>query len=147
MFPQRPSLPDTPPPLSERVEVSAQQLKRASTVLADLSSAIGGLPVVLSQDGDVVTCAGEVQEVVFDRMARISGRTWQEGASRSARELVRFEEEVIGEDDSRVTMLLYSAHIQGAVTLSIGWQLSISLTQLRAEVKDVRDALRNLLAG
>lgn len=134
-------MPDTPPPLDALIELSTQQLKQASDILAELSQALSDLPVVLSQDGEIVTCAGDVDEATFEKIARLTNRVWREGAHRNAREYIRFEEEVFGSEDERANLLLYSIHIDGGLTLSLGWQLTISLTQLRAEASDAKEAL------
>jgi hypothetical protein len=135
-------LPDTPPPLRERLAINQDQIEEAQHILDTLAGALD-LPVALSQDGDVIAHAGTDNPAVIERMIRLAGRVWNEGATRVARELIRFEEETIGDDDSpeRVNLMLYSAHIIGAVTLTIGWDLSTSLTQIRAEIADIRDQL------
>lgn len=141
------SLPDTPPPLHDRLDVSEQQAQQVQQILNDLSTSLDSLPVVLSQDGDVIASAGTDNDTVIGRIARLAGRVWNEGATRLARELIRFEEETIGDEEAeeRVNLLLYSAHIAGAVTLTIGWEMAISLTQMRAEVADVKDRLARIL--
>lgn len=135
-------LPDSPPPLRERLAISQEQIEEAQRILDTLAGALD-LPAILSQDGDVIAHAGTDNQVVIERMARLAGRVWTEGATRVARELIRFEEETIGDDDSpeRVNLMLYSAHITGAMTLTIGWDISTSLTQVRAEIADTRDQL------
>src|SRR5574341_1689092 len=135
-------LPDSPPPLRERLAISQEQNEEAQRILETLAGALD-LPAILSQDGDVIAHAGNDNQVVIERLARLAGRVWTEGATRVARELIRFEEETIGDDDSpeRVNLMLYSAHITGAMTLTIGWDISTSLTQVRAEISDTREQL------
>jgi len=106
------------------------------------------LPCVLSQDGKVVTSAGSGGEAVVERIAKAAGRTWKDGSERLSRELIRFEEEAFEEDaENRANLMIYSTHISGALTLSIGWQMTISLTQIRAEVGDARGELQGLVSS
>ena len=142
-----PTLPESPPDLDQQIKISAQKVKKAQEVCAELSSALESLPVVLSQEGQVIASAGPQGEMVFERLAKTAARVWREGSGRLARELVRFEEEVIDEADSRANFLLYSAHIAGAVTLSVGWQVTLSLTQVRAEVSDARAELVKIIGA
>jgi|GEM_PF-920770 len=135
------SLPEGPPPLNEQITLSSAQLEAAQLVANNLSEGLEGIPVVLSQDGAVVA-AGGGPESLTERLARHAARAWMEGATSLARELIRFEEEIPEESPERVAYLLYSAHVIGALTLSVGWQMSASLTQLRAEVSDAVSALR-----
>lgn len=137
------ALPDEPPPLHERLAVSEQQVEKTQTILDGLSQALDTLPAVLSQDGDVISYAGTDNPAVVEHIAKLAGRIWNEGATRPARELIRFEEETIDDEETaeRANLLLYSAHIEGAITLTIGWEMSISLTQIRAEVVNVKGKL------
>lgn len=136
------SLPDAPPPLHEHLDINEEQLEQSGQILTRLADVLE-LPIVLSQDGAIVLHAGTDNDEVIDRLARLSGRVWREGATRLARELIRFEEETIGDEDApeRINLMLYSAHITGAATLSVGWDLSTSLTQIRAEIADIKDTL------
>lgn len=108
-----------------------------------LSRAAGSFPVVLSQDGEVVCCAGLADETLARRFARLADRLWRVGGP--AREVIRFEEELIGEGDEQHGYMIYSAHVTGALTLTVGWQLSLSLTQLRAEAADIIEELRGVV--
>jgi hypothetical protein len=103
------------------------------------------MPVVLSQEGEVIGSAGPLSELVAERLAKTAARVWREGSSRLAREFVRFEEEVIDEADQRANLLIYSAHVVGGITLTIGWQMSVSLTQVRAEVSDAKAELVKII--
>lgn len=142
---QMPILPESPPDLDRTIKVSAQQVKKAKAIVEELSAALENLPAVLSQDGKIVTSAGPASEAVTERIAKAAGRVWREGSERLSRELIRFEEESIEEADQRANLMIYSAHISGALTLSIGWQMTISLTQIRAEVGDARSELQKIL--
>lgn len=143
----KPRLPEGPPPLHERVELSEQQVQKVAEELAALSASLDSLPVVLSQDGEVVGFAGTQEAEIADRIAKMADRLWREGATRIARELIRFEEETVSEASERANFLLYSAHIYGALVLTVGWQMSVSLTQMRAEVADAIDSIKRILAG
>ncbi len=127
--------------------LSDEQRHRAAGLIADLSRSLGALPVVLSQEGEAICAAGLADERHAERLARIAGRIWREGVHRTAREAIRFEEEVLDSSDERASFMIYTAHVAGALTLTIGWQLSPSLTQLRAEAEDVIEELRLLLGG
>jgi len=141
-----PSLPEAPPELGKSIKLSAAQVKKARTALEGLSASLENLPIVLSQDGKVTTSAGPASEAVIERIAKVAGRSWNDGKDRLSRELIRFEEESIEDDpDNRANLMIYSAHISGALTLSVGWQMTISLTQIRAEVSDARSELENIL--
>ncbi len=143
----KPRLPEGPPPLHERVELSEQQIQKLAEELAALSASLDSLPVVLSQDGEVVGFAGTQDVEIADRIAKMADRIWREGATRIARELIRFEEETVSDMSERSNFLLYSAHLSGALVLTIGWQMSVSLTQVRAEVADAISSLKRILAG
>ncbi len=144
---QMPTLPEAPPDLDQTVKLSAAQIKKAKAVLDELSDALENLPAVLSQDGKVVTSAGSASDAVVERIAKVAARSWREGGSRLSRELIRFEEESIEEEaaEKRANLMVYSAHISGALTLSLGWQMTISLTQIRAEVSDAKSDLQSIL--
>lgn len=145
---QVPTLPEAPPDLENTIKLSSAQAKKAHSVLETLSAALENLPCVLSQDGKVVTSAGNGGEAVVERIAKAAGRTWKDGSERLSRELIRFEEEAFEEDaENRANLMIYSTHISGALTLSIGWQMTISLTQIRAEVGDARGELQGLVSS
>ncbi len=138
-------LPDSPPPLTERVTLSRKQTEKAEELLSDLAVALETFPVVLCQQGEVVCYAGTPDEKIAERIARLADRVWREGATRVAREVIRFNEEVIDEQTERTSFMLYSAHVSGALTLAVGWRLTLSLTQLRAEVGDTIQELKQVL--
>lgn len=138
-------LPDTPPPLDQVVKVTKKQTDKAHKALTKLSEGLESLPVILSQEGQVICYAGLPGTESAERLAKLTARVWREGANRVARELVRFEEEIIDEADERNNVMLYSIHVAGGITLTAGWNVSISLTQIRAEVGDVRLQLLGIL--
>jgi hypothetical protein len=142
---ERHKLPENPPALDQHVTVSQQHAGKIHKAIAKLSQEIELLPVILSQEGEVVAYAGLPNADSAEHIAKLIGRVWHEGAHRQARELVRFEEETINEADERTNVMLYSTHIAGALTLTIGWNVSISLTQIRAEVHDVKIELLNII--
>jgi hypothetical protein len=84
------------------------------------------------------------EEASLEHVARTVARLWQDGSNRLARELIRFEEEIVEGETERLSFFLYSVHINGAVTLTLGWNPSLSLTQLRAEATDVKAALQRI---
>lgn len=137
-------LPDTPPPLDQQVNLTDRQVEQIGAVLTKLSAALDGLPVIISQQGHIVGAAGAGGDLVAERLARVADRMWREGASYTAREVVRFEEEYI-EEAERAAFLVYSVHIASALILTIGWQMTVSLTQLRAEVSDAKGKLLKIV--
>jgi hypothetical protein len=142
-----PTLPESPPDLDQHIKLTAQKVKKAQEVVTELSSALEAPPVVLSQEGEMIASAGPISEALAERLAKTVARVWREGDNRLARELIRFEEEVIDEEDERANLLLYSAHISGGITLTIGWQVTLSLTQVRAEVGDARAQLVKIIGA
>src|SRR5690606_36455135 len=125
-------LPDEPPALRERQQLSNAQRERALRTVNDLSTALEALPVVLAQQGEVVCAAGGVSGAAASRMAQQAARAWQQGEQHPAREIIRFDGEA---------GRLYSVHVAGALTLIVRWQPPLSLTQLRAEAADARERL------
>ena len=142
-----PILPEAPPDLDQGITLDLEQARKAQTVLAELCSSLENLPVILSQEGQVIAQAGAQDEVVAERLAKSVAKAWREGSSRLARELIRFAEEVIDEADARSNFLAYSAHIAGGITLTVGWQVTLSLTQVRAEVSDARAELLKIIGA
>ncbi|NDJ54467.1 MAG: hypothetical protein GYB68_15460 [Chloroflexi bacterium] len=140
-------LPETPPAFSENIALDNKQIDGLQRIVSDLSESLESLPVVLSQDGHINAYAGRVSRGVAEQLAKVTDRTWREGATRIARELLRFAEETIDSEDERGNFLIYSIHIEGAMTLTVGWELTVSLTQIRAEVVDAKQAIQNILIG
>ncbi len=138
-------LPDEPPNLQESVTLPEAARDEMCRLLTGLSGALDNLPAVLSQRGEVVCASDTTGSQAAVRVARVADRIWQGGTTCLAREVIRFGEETIEESAERLNVMLYSAHVDGALTISVGWQLSISLTQLRAEVADTRRELLRLL--
>jgi hypothetical protein len=139
-------LPDSPPALQLTMPISEQQRARAEEIIARLSEALDYLPVVLSQQGKVICASGFASENAAAQLARAIERVWNDGKDHVAREVIRFEEEIIEETEGRTNFKLYSLHIDGAVTLTVGWDLSVSLTLLRAEIADAKEVIRRILA-
>jgi len=135
--------PATPPPLDQRLMLSDAQVEEIKRVLLSLSKDLDGLPVIVSQQGELIGAAGSPAPEVSERLTRVTERLWREGSAHTAREVIRFEEESI-EEVERANYILYSVHLAGAVTLTVGWQLSVSLTQVRAEVLDAREQLTRI---
>jgi hypothetical protein len=140
-------LPDQPLDLDTPVDLSRGQHKEAVQIISALSEALGNLPVVLSQDGKVVCYSDTTDEPAAQRLARIAGRVWREGQVQNAQEAIRFEEEIVEGLQERMNLMLYTTHVGGALTLSIGWQITISLTQLRAEASDACRLLRRVIGS
>jgi hypothetical protein len=145
MLSQRYQLPDAPPALEQRTHVTRQQRQDALKQINDLSAALDSMPVLLTQDGEVICSAGIMtEETSLEHVARTVARLWKDGANRLARELIRFEEEIVEGETERFSFYLYSVHISGAITLTLGWNPSLSLTQLRAEATGVKTALQRI---
>jgi len=138
---------DTLPQLNEVIELSQSQVSASQMVLGQLSEALSWMPVVYSQDGIIVGYAGIEDETIAERIARISARLWREGATRLARECLRFEEEDFGVNDDHLNLMLYSAHIEGALTLTVGWDATINLSSLRGELAQVQQDLINIVSS
>lgn len=141
---ERHRLPEDPPALDQHIAVS-QHVGKIQKIIAKLSQELELLPVVLSQDGEPVAFAGLPGAANAEHIAKVADRIWQEGAQRQARELVRFEEETINGADERTNVMIYSTHVAGGIVLTVGWNISISLTQIRAEVSDVKLELLDIL--
>lgn len=137
-------LPTTPPPLDETVDLSDSDIEQIAAVLGALSRDLDGLPVIVSQKSTMVASAGALNALVPERLARVSERLWRDGVRYPAREVIRFEEESI-EEVERANYMVYSVHIMGALTLTVGWQTTISLTQVREEVADVKRRILRIL--
>ncbi len=137
-------LPEDPPALGQHIAVS-QHVGKAQKIVTKLSQELELLPVVLSQEGEPIAFAGLPGATSAEHIAKLVDRVWQDGAHRQAREFVRFEEESIDGADERTMMMFYSTHIAGGIVLTVGWNVSISLTQIRAEVSDVKSELLDIL--
>jgi hypothetical protein len=133
----------TPPPLDQRIALSRSQVEKITGLLHALSRSLDGLPAVLTQQGELITAAAP-EAIVADRLARVAERLWRDGMQHPAREVIRFDEETI-EEVERANYMLYSAHMTGALTLTVGWQTNLTLTQLRAEVAALRDRLIHVI--
>lgn len=139
-------LPSSPPPLQQILVLSDQARNQAARRLRACSDNLSELPVVLSQGGDLETYAGDVSDTFAGHIAELADRTWREGATRPAREYLRFHEMVFHQNESRLSVMLYSLHVAGALTLTAGWQFSsVSLTLLRSEMTDAVEYIRALL--
>ena len=57
------------PALQNRVELSPEQIGGTRDVLARLSQGLDALPVILSQDGDVVSYGGPIEAETAGRLA------------------------------------------------------------------------------
>jgi hypothetical protein len=137
-------LPEGPPALGEHIAVS-QHMGQVQKIITKLSQELELLPVVLSQESEPIAFAGLPGATSAEHIAKLVDRVWQEGAHRQAREFVRFEEASIDGADERTMMMFYSTHVVGGIVLTVGWNVSISLTQIRAEVSDVKLELLDIL--
>lgn len=141
------TLPDSPPDLDQAISLTEGEIKKIQAVLKELSEGLEALPVVVSQENHVVAMAGVPDPLIAERISKQAWRTWREGSHYLARELLRFEEEVFEETEARASLMIYSAHIAGSLVLSVGWQLPLSLTQVRAETSDARAQIMKILAN
>ncbi len=144
-FWERYQLPESPPAIDEPVQIPAGYPQDAKGVVAALSRALDGAPVVLAQHGQAIASAGPLSEQAVAQFARIVDRLWRDGANQLAREVLRFEEEDLGEEGQSLTVMTYSAHVAGGLTVSVGWQADTPLTQVRAEAAEARQRLQILL--
>jgi len=142
------SLPDSILPLHQRLTLSDEQVEAAGRLLDGMSRRLGSPPVILSQDGDLILSAGVPDRYMVERLARIAGRTWEGGRERITPEFIRFKEETFGDEGvNRLNIIIYSMHVSGALTLSIGWELSLTLMELREEVGRAKNELLQILAN
>jgi hypothetical protein len=139
-----PSLPTTPPPLGQRVALTDRQAEQIGQVLTRLTELLEDLPVAISQQGEIISFAGAGGQLVAERLVRVAERLWRDGATYSAREVIRFEEEHI-EEVERANFVVYSAHVASALIITVGWQMTVSLTQVRAEVSDAKAQVLKVL--
>jgi hypothetical protein len=141
-------LPAGPPALDERVALSGDQTEQARDALAVLSASLDGLPVVLSQQGEVICVAG-VTDNAARQIARAAERAWQGGGAKLARELLRFNEDATDPEDpakgGRNRPAVYSVHVAGALIVSVGWRQQVGLGRLRREVSKARRALQGIV--
>lgn len=138
-------LPEKAPDLQSSVEFGSEQLERAQRVIDTVSAGLDNMPVILSQQGDVIYSAGDITESAAKQLARTINRTWSANPDQVAHEIIRFEEEIVDIEDGSESYRLYSLHIHNALILTAGWQLSISLTQVRAELLDAKESLQKFL--
>jgi hypothetical protein len=138
--------PEAPPPLDEAVRLADAQQKKAEAALADLSAALDGLPAVLSQRGEVVGQAGASDEGA-EQLAGIAARIWEDGDLYLAREAIQFVEQAIQGQSDHGAYMIYSAHVAGALVLTVGWKLTVPLHQVRTEAASARLALQRLVEG
>lgn len=141
-------LPAGPPALDERVALSGDQTERARAALDALNASLDGLPVVLSQQGEVICSAG-ASDNAARQIARAAERAWQGGSGHLARELLRFNEDAVDPEVSmngdRDRPAVYSVHVAGALIVSVGWRQPVGLSRLRAEVGKTRRALQGIV--
>lgn len=141
-------LPVGPPRLHDVVILSNQQIADIQAHLGQLSESLQWVPVVFSQDGQLISYAGVDDEAVAEAIARNAAQLWSEGATRIAREYISFEEKKYGELDQHSNLILYSAHVRAALTLSVGVEFPSSLTTIRQQVDRTRVAIKRIvLAG
>lgn len=142
MFPATPSV---PPPLSERVAISEEQVKKAKEVVISFGGGLEGAAVLLTQMRDVVAYSGVLSDENVTKLAETADAIWWANQESPAREVIRFEDVIYLEKEERHNLGLYSIHVMGALVLVIGWPVEVSLTQLRAEAYDAVARLRLLL--
>lgn len=139
-------LPDGPPTLQELVLLSNQQIADVQAVLGELSEAFQWAPVVFSQDGQLVAYAGVENDDIAEGIAKQASQHWREGATRIAREYISFEEKSYGEGEKYSNVMLYSVHISGALTLTVGLEFPNTLNGTRQRVAYSRGLIRRILA-
>jgi CheY-like chemotaxis protein len=127
------------------LQLNAQQTRSVNDILAGLSQALDGLPAVLSQDGNLIASAGPLSQQNAEEFANLAGQVWGGDEPRLTREVIRFDEQVRTEGTERHRYMLYSAHVAGAVTLSVAWETSVELSVMRAETLQATQAIRRAI--
>ena len=120
------------PALGGHKELTPDQSGQLAEGLAQISRRLEKTPLLLSQDGALLSHAGEISPDAAASMARLAGRVWREGATRSTPEWLCFSDQIASEGSERRSMALYSVVVVGDLTLSAAWDGSPSLSTLRA---------------
>ena len=123
------------------IDLSTDQIESATAILVEFSVALDDQPLILSQDGRVIASSGLRAEAVAERIARAADRLWNRDTGMNTPEVISFAEITIEEAD-RANFMLYSRHITGPVILSVGWDGTPPLAELRA---GIRHAVTQLL--
>ena len=133
------------PALGGHLELTPDQSSQLAEGLAHISSRLEKTPLLLSQDGTLLSHAGELSPDAATAMARLAGRVWREGATRSTPEWLCFSDQLASEGGERRSMALYSVVVAGDLTLCAAWDGSPSLSTLRANALEAATVLGSLV--
>jgi CheY-like chemotaxis protein len=133
-------------PLGGHVELTQQKMDELSHKLKNIGQAFAPVPLLLSQDGALVSHVGNLSTDSAGAMARMAGRLWREGATSPARECLCFKDQIPGGGSERRTVALFSVIVAGDLTLTVPWDGDASFSALRTETLDAAAALENLLS-
>lgn len=142
------SLLDSPmagPKLGGHVELTPEQTSQLTNGLSEISKRLEQTPLLLSQDGALVSHAGDLSVESATSMARLAGRVWREGATRPTHEWLCFGDQVASGGGERRSMALYSVVVVGDLALSAAWDGSPSLSTLRANALEAAVVLSSLV--
>ena len=132
-------------PLLGHIELSQQEAGQLNGKLQEIGEVLDEMPLVLSQDGVLISHVGPISRDTAAAIARVAGRVWREGATRPTREWLCFDDQLPSESGERRSPMLYSVHVAGDVTISAAWDGGTLLSSLRADVLEAAQILGGLL--
>jgi hypothetical protein len=132
-------------PLSGHVELSQEQMDELAHKLRNIGQAFTAVPLLLSQDGALISHVGNLSDDSAGAMARLAGRLWREGATSPARECLCFKDQIPGAGTERRTVALFSVIVAGDLTLTVPWDGDASFSTLRTDTLNAAASLESLL--
>jgi CheY-like chemotaxis protein len=132
------------PELGGHIELTPAHADQLANELKRFSEQLERLPILLVQDGTLISHEGDISRDSALAMARLAGRMWREGATRPAPEWLCFNDQIPGEGGERRAMALYSVLVVGDLALAMGWDGTVSLSTLRARGLEAANALATI---
>ena len=133
------------PPLQEHLSLSEAQTQGLAETLREIDQSENGIPLLLSQDGVMISASEVMPGEAATSLAKLAGRVWREGATHSATEWLRFDDQLPTTGGERRNIALYSVLVAGDVTLSAGWDGLTTLSILRASTYQAAARLAGIL--
>jgi CheY-like chemotaxis protein len=133
-------------PLGGHVELTQQEMDVLTHKLKNIGQTLAPVPLLLSQDGTLISHVGNLSNESAGAMARLAGRLWREGATSPARECLCFKDQIPGAGTERRTVALFSVIVVGDLTLTVPWDGDASFSALRTDTLDAAAALGSLLS-
>jgi len=133
-------IPAQPPQIDKPVTLTEHEASAAGHLVSELSETLGGTPVILSQQGQVVRASGLSKQ----EAAAVAGavyKVWRRDARSVAREIIRFTPGT----HQRLAQSFLGLHVVQGLTLTVGWQDGLTLNRLRTETANTRSQLLRLL--